>query len=81
LTANATGVFLAALETVFNLFVRNKETRREREKKENVSVTIIKHTHTRKGNDKKKSNRGFDPFSLFLSNRETRKLKEKRKRI
>jgi len=46
LTANATGVFLAALETVFNLFVRNKETQRERKKKKNVSVVIMKHIYT-----------------------------------
>jgi len=80
LTANATGVFLAALETVFNLFVRNKETHRERKKKENVSVTIIKRTHTRKGNDKKKSNRGFDPLLSFQSRNEKIK-REKKKNI
>ena len=71
MTVNATGVFLAALETVFNLFVRNKERYTERKKKKNVSVVIIKHTHTRLRVIKRKAiARGSILFSLSLSNRE-----------
>jgi hypothetical protein len=67
LTANATGVFLAALETVFNLFVRNKEMHREKEKEERQ-----RHNTHYKGN-KKKSNRAgsiLSFLSLFFPNRE-----------
>jgi len=79
LTANATGVFLAALETVFNLFVRNKETYREKEERQRRNHKA--HTHTRKGKKKKKSNRaGFDPlFSLFFQIAKIKREKKKKK--